>query len=171
MKKTIILYIALTAVILLLGIILGMYLAGGFSGESFFFQKEDSSKEVTSNQSSQDDSFEQSSSSSLEISLEELKQKIDKKEDFILLDVRTKEEYQKEHIPKAISMPVDAIDSEYHKLSKEKEIIVYCSSGCSACSTSSNQAYNKLKELGATQVRKLEGSFSEWKGKGWPIEK
>ncbi len=169
MKKTIILYITLTIVFLILGIVLGMYLAVGFSGESFF-SKKDSEKEIAPHQSSQDDSSEQSPESSSEISLEELKQKIEKKEDFILLDVRSEEEYQEGHISGAQSMPVDKIDSEYNKLTLDKEIIVYCSSGCATCSTSSNQAYKKLEKLGFSKVRKLEEGFPEWKDKEYPVE-
>ena len=61
---------------------------------------------------------------------------------YIIVDVRTKEEYKESHIKGAINIPYDQID-ENTKLDKKKDILVYCKSGAR-----SNKAYNTLKELG-----------------------
>src|SRR3990172_12619722 len=69
-----------------------------------------------------------------------LRQKMSKGEidDYILVDLRSAQEYEKEHIIAAINIPaykdpetsayneVDRILSEFQKLLKDKEIIVYC---------------------------------------------
>jgi rhodanese-related sulfurtransferase len=154
--------------VLIIGLMIGIYLAERLSYKTSF--KEDKKTENVNFSGGDNSSAKSETEFDCKITFQELKQEIEEKKDFVLLDVRKEEEYQKEHIIRAISMPVDIIDSEYHKLPKEKEIIVYCSSGCSSCSTSSNQAYNKLKKLGFSKVRKLEGSFSEWKDEGYPIE-
>lgn len=79
---------------------------------------------------------------------------IDLKDDkYIILDVRTKEEYEEEHIDNAINIPYDEID-ENIDLDKEKIIYVYCQSG-----NRSSIAYEKLKSLGYT-VYDL-GSYSK----------
>lgn len=64
------------------------------------------------------------------------------KENDIIIDVRTKEEYDDLHVKKAINIPYDEID-ENVQLDKTKTIFVYCKSGAR-----SRKAYNILKELG-----------------------
>ena len=61
---------------------------------------------------------------------------------FIIVDVRTKEEYEISHIEGAINIPYDEINKKT-TLDKEKFVFVYCKSG-----TRSNIAFNSLKELG-----------------------
>ena len=64
------------------------------------------------------------------------------KNNYVIIDVRTKEEYEESHIKGAINIPYDQID-EKTKLDKKKDILVYCKSG-----VRSNKAYNTLKDLG-----------------------
>lgn len=65
-----------------------------------------------------------------------------KEEDMIIVDVRTKEEYEESHVVGAINIPYDTIDKNT-KLDKNKIIAVYCKSG-----KRSSIAYQTLKELG-----------------------
>ncbi len=68
--------------------------------------------------------------------------KIIEDNNYILLDVRTPDEYNQSHIKDAINIPYDSID-ENIELDKSKKIMVYCKSG-----KRSNIAYNKLTNLG-----------------------
>lgn len=61
----------------------------------------------------------------------------------IIVDVRTKEEFEKRHIKNAINIPVQMIDKLYYTLPKNKEIIVYCRSG-----SRSSQAASYLRKKG-----------------------
>ncbi len=61
---------------------------------------------------------------------------------YIIVDVRSPEEYKESHIKSAINIPVDAI-SENVKLDKSKKILVYCKSGVRR-----GKAYKTLKALG-----------------------
>ena len=74
--------------------------------------------------------------------------------EYIIVDVRTEEEYNDEHISGAINIPYDTIDEnssrnykgcrlENSELDKEKTIFVYCRSG-----KRSNIAFNTLTSLG-----------------------
>lgn len=77
----------------------------------------------------------------------------------ILIDVRTKEEYDEAHIDGALSLPVDEIDEDTVKeiiSSKDNVIIVYCRSG-----TRSKEAAIKIANLGYTNVYDF-GSMSNW---------
>lgn len=61
------------------------------------------------------------------ITLESIKQIVDNKE-YIILDVRTKEEYDEGHLKESINIPYDEID-ENIDIEKDKIIFVYCRSG------------------------------------------
>ena len=50
------------------------------------------------------------------------------KGNYVIVDVRTKEEYEESHVKEAINIPYDEID-ENTDLPKEKTIFVYCKSG------------------------------------------
>ena len=61
---------------------------------------------------------------------------------YTIVDVRTKEEYDEGHVKGSINIPYDEIDEDV-ELEKEKTILVYCQSGIR-----SKVAYDKLKTLG-----------------------
>ena len=60
---------------------------------------------------------------------------------YIIVDVRTNEEYNESHIEGSINIPYDTINKNTN-LDKTKTILVYCKSG-----VRSNKAYTVLKEL------------------------
>lgn len=64
------------------------------------------------------------------ITREELKQKIDRKEDFLLVETLPKIAYEHAHLPRAINLPPDQLKVLAPKLlpNKDAEIIVYCAS-------------------------------------------
>lgn len=47
----------------------------------------------------------------------------------VILDVRTKEEYQQGHIKNSLNIPLDKLENNIKKLNKEKVIITCCASG------------------------------------------
>lgn len=79
------------------------------------------------------------------------------KGDVVILDVRTKEEYNNNHIENAINIPLNEITAENRTLpSKETTILVYCQSG-----NRSKQAASKLVSLGYLDVYDF-GGISNW---------
>lgn len=80
------------------------------------------------------------------------------KQGALLIDVRTKEEYDSNHIEGAINIPLDDISSQIESKvkKKDKKIIVYCQSG-----NRSNMARGILKKLGYTNIYDL-GSINNW---------
>ena len=92
------------------------------------------------------------------VSYMEAKEKIIN-EGAILVDVRTEDEYNENHIDGAILFTLDTIneDTAINTFdSKDEVIILYCKSG-----NRSHQAYEKLKDLGYTEVYDL-GSINNW---------
>ena len=80
---------------------------------------------------------------------------------YIILDVRTLEEYEERHIPGAVCIPNETIGNEAPALLPDKEqlILVYCRSG-----NRSRQAAAKLAKLGYTNVVEF-GGINSWTGK------
>ena len=87
------------------------------------------------------------------ITPEEAKKRLDNEKGIILLDVRTKEEYETGHIKDSKLMPVDTLKEESVKslLDKEATIVVYCRSGnrsATAASILVEQGYKNVYNLG-----------------------
>lgn len=79
------------------------------------------------------------------------------KEGAILVDVRTKEEYDEKHITGAVNIPLSEIEEGNIDYDKSTTIIAYCRSGAR-----SSNAAKKLIALGYTNVYDL-GSINNWK--------
>lgn len=84
-----------------------------------------------------------------------------------LLDVRTPEEYSVDHLEKAANVNWNGDDfaAKAEKLDKSKPVFVYCKVG-----GRSNQAANKLSEMGFTQVYDMQGGIMKWKSNGMNLE-
>ncbi|WP_022819162.1 rhodanese-like domain-containing protein [Fusobacterium russii] len=95
-----------------------------------------------------------------QISQEEAMQIMKEKTGYIIIDVRTKAEYDDGHIKGAISLPNENITkADINELpDKEQLILVYCRSG-----NRSRQAAKKLVNKGYTNVHEF-GGIGTWKG-------
>ena len=95
------------------------------------------------------------------ITAEEAKQIMDSEEGYIILDVRTQEEYDEGHIPGAILIPYTQIEEKANEVLQDKDqlILVYCRSG-----RRSKIAAEVLVELGYTNIKEFGGIFD------WPYE-
>ena len=96
----------------------------------------------------------------IQISIEEAVEMMAKEENYIILDVRTTEEFAEKHIPNAINIPNEIIGSgELAELpDKNQLILVYCRSG-----NRSKQASEKLVALGYTNIYEF-GGINDWTG-------
>ena len=65
----------------------------------------------------------------------------------VIIDVRTKSEYQSGHLKNSVNMPLDVLSSNLAKLDKNKPIITCCASGMR-----SSNAESLLKSYGFTEV-------------------
>jgi len=83
----------------------------------------------------------------------------------VLLDVRTKEEWDVSHIPGARRVDPNApIEKANSGISKETSIVTYCAVGYR-----SGELATKLREAGFTNVRNLEGSIFQWANEHRPL--
>jgi len=89
----------------------------------------------------------------------ELRSLLDGDSDFVLLDVRSREEYDAERFKdrRLVNIPINELKTRYNELPKDKEIIAYCAT--------SVRAYNAERELrgyGYENVKYLDGSIRAW---------
>ena len=99
------------------------------------------------------------------INHEELKQMLDRKENFRLVMALADWAYQAKHIPGSLHFPTmrEALQS----LNKEDEIVVYCSDENCIASTALGQL---LERNGYTHVLHFAGGLAEWEEAGYPLE-
>jgi rhodanese-related sulfurtransferase len=69
------------------------------------------------------------------------------KQGAVILDVRSKAEFQSGHIRGAINIPVDALANQLGKLKKDKPIITCCASGMRSASAKSILLSNGFTEV------------------------
>lgn len=95
-----------------------------------------------------------------QVNAEEAATMMEEESSYIILDVRTTEEYSEKHIPGAINIPNETIGTEDipELPDKEQLILVYCRSG-----NRSKQASEKLVKLGYTNIVEF-GGINDWTG-------
>ena len=95
-----------------------------------------------------------------QVSPEEAAAMMEEEVDYIILDVRTQEEYETAHIPGAICIPNETIgtDDITELPDKDQLILVYCRSG-----NRSKQASEKLAKQGYTNIVEF-GGINSWTG-------
>lgn len=83
----------------------------------------------------------------------------------VLLDVRPHEEFQAGHLPDAINIPLDELETMLDALPRDREIVAYCRGPYCVLS---HQAVERLRKLGF-RVRRFGEGFPEWKAAGLPV--
>lgn len=83
-----------------------------------------------------------------------------------VLDVRPEEEYAAGHVPGAINVPLQALESHLADLDPKHEVVAYCRGPHCILAF---DAVAKLRDKGFNAAR-LEDGFPEWKQAGMPVE-
>lgn len=86
----------------------------------------------------------------------------------ILIDVREADEFQKQHIPYALSIPLSTLEDGFKMLSipADKTILFQCLKG-----SRGQIACQKIKNLSSqnTTIMNLDGGIEAWKNAGFPV--
>lgn len=99
------------------------------------------------------------------VTRDELKEKLDRGDDFRLVMTLNEWAFNAARIPGSIRF--ESIDAALESLDPDEEIVVYCSDA--AC-VASQYAYQGLVERGYTNVRRYSGGLSDWNAAGLPLE-
>jgi len=97
-----------------------------------------------------------------DLTQEEWSEQYEAKDDAIILDVRTEDEFENGYIPNAKNIDIylgQEFISELKQLDKNKSYYVYCRSG-----NRSGQACAIMNQLGFENAYNLEGGFLDWEG-------
>jgi rhodanese-related sulfurtransferase len=99
------------------------------------------------------------------ISREELKAKLDRGDDFKLIQALNRWAYDAKHIPG--SLHFDTPEELYKAISPDDEVVVYCSNvDC----LSSVALYRDMLKRGFRNVRRYSGGLMDWEDAGLPLE-
>lgn len=102
------------------------------------------------------------------IDRKELKEKMDRGDDFVLVEVLGPKAYKEAHIKGAINIPLENIGHKAkERFDPEQEIIVYCADKeCQA----SPKAAKKLEAMGFKNVLNYKEGKADWQEAGYPME-
>ena len=92
-----------------------------------------------------------------EISVEELKALRDRREAFVLVDVREPHEIEICALPGSVRIPLGSLPENLNRLSTADEIVVHCKSGARSA-----KAVQFLRDAGFRKVRNLAGGITRW---------
>ena len=97
----------------------------------------------------------------------EIRDKLEKGDDFHLLDVREESEWEKSRIPRAVHLGKGILERDIEKRisDPQAEIVLYCGGGFRSALAADN-----LQKMGYTRVRSLLWGFRGWVAEGYPIE-
>jgi sulfur-carrier protein adenylyltransferase/sulfurtransferase len=92
-----------------------------------------------------------------EIEVTEVKEKLDRGDNFVLIDVREPHEYKIASIPGAKLVPLGEVSRRLDEFDKEADIVIHCKSGMRSA-----KACGILKQAGFQHVRNMKGGITAW---------
>jgi rhodanese-related sulfurtransferase len=103
-----------------------------------------------------------------EANVQEVKQRLDAKETFTLIDVREESEWAKGHLPGAVHMCKGIIERDIENAvpGKATPIVLYCGGGFRSALVADN-----LQKMGYTNVISMDGGWRGWTDAGLPTVK
>ncbi|HTC93517.1 MAG TPA: rhodanese-like domain-containing protein, partial [Terriglobales bacterium] len=95
-----------------------------------------------------------------EVSIDDVQAKIDRREQFLLVDVREESEYAQDHLPGAIHLGKGVIerDIEQRVPQLDSPVVLYCGGGYRSALAADN-----LQKMGYTNVLSMDGGIRGWR--------
>ena len=103
-----------------------------------------------------------------ECSVHDVKQRLDRGESFVLIDVREESEFAADHLPTATHLGRGILerDIEARVPDPSTELTLYCGGGFRSA-----LAAESLKRMGYTNVVSMNGGIRDWRAAGYPVTK
>ena len=101
-----------------------------------------------------------------ETNVDDVKARLDRGEQFVLVDVREESEYAKDHLPRAIHLGKGIIERDIEARVPDLNtlMILYCGGGFRSALAADN-----LQKMGYTRVISMDGGIRDWREKGFPL--
>jgi rhodanese-related sulfurtransferase len=98
--------------------------------------------------------------------VDDVKHRLDSNEQFLLVDVREDNEWEKDHLPRAIHLGKGVIerDIEQRVPDLNAPIVLYCGGGFRSALAADN-----LRKMGYTNVLSMDGGIRGWRERGYPL--
>jgi len=103
-----------------------------------------------------------------ETNVEKVMNRLDKKEQFFLVDVREESEWNSGHLPGAIHLGKGVIERDIEATIPDPsaDIVLYCGGGFRSAIAADN-----LQKMGYRNVASMDGGFRGWTEAGFPVKK
>ncbi|MEI7683684.1 MAG: rhodanese-like domain-containing protein [Planctomycetota bacterium] len=101
-----------------------------------------------------------------ETTVDDVKARLDRGEEFVLVDVREESEFARDHLPGAVHMGKGVIerDIEARVPDSSKLLILYCGGGFRSALAADN-----LQKMGYANVLSMDGGHRSWRERGYPL--
>ena len=101
-----------------------------------------------------------------EITIDDVKARLDRGETFLLLDVREESEYANDHLPGAIHLGKGVIERDIEERVPDLDtpLVLYCGGGYRSALAADN-----LQKMGYTNVLSMDGGIRGWREKHFPL--
>ncbi len=101
-----------------------------------------------------------------EVTIDDVKAMLEKKESLLLIDVREESEYARDHLPGAIHLGKGVIerDIETRVPDTSAKLVLYCGGGFRSVLAADN-----LQKMGYTNVISMDGGVRDWRAKNYPM--
>ena len=103
-----------------------------------------------------------------ELTVDDVKTRLDRGEKFLLVDVREESEFAKDHLPNAIHLGKGIIERDIEERVPDTSapLVLYCGGGFRSALAAEN-----LQKMGYTNVISMDGGIRVWREKGFPLTK
>ena len=101
-----------------------------------------------------------------EVTVDDVKAKLDRGEKFHLVDVREESEYARDHLPGAVHLGKGVLERDVEQRIPDTAapIVLYCGGGFRSALAADN-----LQKMGYTNVVSMDGGIRDWRQKGYPL--
>jgi rhodanese-related sulfurtransferase len=101
-----------------------------------------------------------------ELTVDQVKARLDRGETFCLVDVREESEWARDHIPGATYLGKGIIERDIERSVPDTgaEIVLYCGGGFRSALVADN-----LQKMGYTRVYSMDGGIRGWRERGFPL--
>jgi rhodanese-related sulfurtransferase len=103
-----------------------------------------------------------------EVSIDDVKARLDRGEKFLLVDVREESEYASDHLPGAIHLGKGIIERDIEERAPDLNtpLVLYCGGGYRSALAADN-----LQKMGYTSVLSMDGGIRGWRERNFPLTK
>ncbi len=101
-----------------------------------------------------------------EVTVDDVKARLDRGDSFHLIDVREESEYAKDHLPGAVHLGKGVLERDIEQQFPDTAapLVLYCGGGFRSALAADN-----LRKMGYANVESMDGGIRDWRARGYPL--